>query len=184
MRIADGMTMKRISVIILFILFISEICLAEVYRWVDEKGAVHFTDDITQVPERYRSRTEEIGLPEEREERKPEGEATPRKKEETYKDQLGRGEDYWKGRVGEWRQKLREQEDKLEVLRVKYNGLTEKFNDSKSPAERGNLRRERDQVKKEMDQSKIQIEDAKSMLEKKIPEEAELYKAKPEWIKQ
>ena len=184
MRIADGMAMKRIPVIILFILFISEICFAEVYKWVDDKGAVHFTDDITQVPERYRSKTEEIGSPEEKEEAKPEGEATPRKKEETYKDQLGRGEDYWKGRVGEWRQKLREQEDKLEALRVKYNGLTERFNDSKSTAERGNLRKERDQVKKEMDQSKIQIEDAKNMLEKKIPEEAELYKAKPEWIKQ
>jgi nucleoid-associated protein YgaU len=72
----------------------------------------------------------------------------------------------------------------LEALRVKYNGLTERFNDSKSTAERGNLRKERDQVKKEMDQIKIQIEDAKNMLEKKIPEDAELYKAKPEWIKQ
>lgn len=184
MRIADKMAMKRISVITLFIFFLSAICFAEVYRWVDEKGAVHFTDDITQVPERYRSKTEEIGSPEEKEEAKPEGEATPGKKEETYKDQLGRGEDYWKGRVGEWRQKLREQEDKLEALRVKYNGLTERFNDSKSTAERGNLRKERDQVKKEMDLSKIQIEDAKNMLEKKIPEEAELYKAKPEWIKQ
>ena len=183
MRIADGMVMKRISIIILFILFISGICFAEVYRWVDEKGAVHFTDDITQVPERYRSKTEEIGSSEEKEEAKPEGEATPGKKEETYKDQLGRGEDYWKGRVVEWKQKLREQEDKLEALRVKYNGLTERFNDSRSTAERGNLRRERDQVKKEMDQSRIQIEDAKNMLEKKIPEEAELYKAKPEWIK-
>ena len=62
MRIADGMVMKRIAVIILFILFISEICFAEVYRWMDEKGAIHFTDDITQVPERYRSKTEEIGF--------------------------------------------------------------------------------------------------------------------------
>ena len=105
MRIALKMAMKRIPFIILFFLFISEICFAEVYRWVDEKGAVHFTDDITQVPERYRSKTEEIGSPEGKEEAKPEGEATPRKKEETYKDQLGRGEDYWKGRVVEWKQK-------------------------------------------------------------------------------
>jgi len=45
------------------------------------------------------------------------------------------------------------------------------------------IRRERDQIKIEMDQYKIQIEEAKEMLEKKIPEEAELNKAKPEWIK-
>jgi hypothetical protein len=35
-----------------------------------------------------------------------------------------------------------------------------------------------------MDQYRNQIEEAKMNLEKKIPEEAELYKAKPEWIKQ
>jgi hypothetical protein len=35
-----------------------------------------------------------------------------------------------------------------------------------------------------MDQYKIQIEEAKEMLEKKIPEEAEFNKAKPEWVKQ
>jgi hypothetical protein len=34
-----------------------------------------------------------------------------------------------------------------------------------------------------MDQHKTQIEEAKNMLDKKIPEEAELYKAKPEWLK-
>lgn len=183
-RIAEGIVMKRILVTILFIFFISGISFAEVYKWVDEKGVVYFTDDITQVPEKYRSRAEKIGLTEEKGETKGEGELMPKKKEETYRDRLGRGEDYWKGRVEEWRKKLKELQDKLEILRGKYNGLTEKFNDSKSTAERGNLRRERDQVKSEMDQCKIQIEEARDMLEKKIPEEADLYKAKPEWVKQ
>jgi predicted nucleic acid-binding Zn-ribbon protein len=176
--------MKRILVTILFIFFISGNSFAEVYKWVDEKGVVYFTDDITQVPEKYRSRAEKIGLPEEKGETKVEGELMPKRKEETYRDRLGRGEDYWKGRVEEWRKKLKELQDKLEILRGKYNGLTEKYNDSKSTAERGNLRRERDQVKSEMDQCKIQIEEARNMLEKKIPEEADLYKAKPEWVKQ
>jgi hypothetical protein len=184
MRIADSMAMKRISVIIFFIFFISEISFAEVYKWVDEKGVTHFTDDITQVPEKCRPKAEKIGSSEEKEETKAEGGITPNRKEQTYKDQLGRGEDYWKGRVEEWRKKLREQQDRLETLRIKYNGLIERFNDSRSTAERGNLRKERDQVKNEMDQCKTQIEEAKDMVEKKIPEEAELYKAKPEWVKQ
>ncbi len=47
--------MKRILIIISFIFFISEISFAEVYKWVDEKGVVHFTDDITQIPEKYRA---------------------------------------------------------------------------------------------------------------------------------
>ncbi|MCJ7803289.1 MAG: DUF4124 domain-containing protein, partial [Desulfobacterales bacterium] len=109
--------MKRILVIFLFIFFISEISFAEVYRWVDEKGVVYFTDDITQVSEKYRSKAEKILLPEGKEETKVEGELTPKRKEETYKDRLGRGEDYWKGRVEEWRKKLRDLQDRLETLR-------------------------------------------------------------------
>jgi len=175
--------MKRIFVIILFVLFISEIAFAQVYKWVDEKGVVYFTDDITQVPEKYRPKAERMGLSEDKEETKVEAESRE-KKGEAYRDRLGRGQDYWKGRVEEWRRKLREAQVKLEALRVKYNELTERFNDSKSTAERANIRKERDQVKSEMDQSKIQIEEAKEMLEKKIPEEADLYKAKPEWVKQ
>lgn len=178
------MNMKRIIVIIFCVLFISEISFAQVYKWVDDKGVVYFTDDITQVPEKYWPKAEKIGLPEDKEEAAVQGESKPKKKEETYRDRLGRGEDYWKGRVEEWRKKLGELQVRLETLRVKYNELTERFNDSKSTAERGNIRKERDQVKSEMDQTKIQIEEAKEMLEKRIPEEADLYKAKPEWIKQ
>jgi hypothetical protein len=34
-----------------------------------------------------------------------------------------------------------------------------------------------------MDELRVQIGETKEILEKKIPEEASLYKAKPEWIK-
>ena len=177
--------MKQILAIILFIFFIFGISFAEVYKWVDEKGVSHFTDDIMQIPEKNRPKAEIIKLSEEagKEETKEEGKAQPKGKGEIQEDRLGRGEIYWKGRVEEWRKKLRERQDRLETLRAKYNELTMKHNDSKSTAERGNLRKERDQVKNEMDQCKIQVEEAREMLEKKIPEEAELYKAKPEWVK-
>ncbi len=40
----------------------------EIYRWTDEKGVVHFTDDISNVPDRYRNQVdkEEIATLEER----------------------------------------------------------------------------------------------------------------------
>jgi hypothetical protein len=181
---SERTTMKRTLFAISFIFFISQFSFAQVYKWVDENGVTHFTDDTTQVPEKYRSKSERIGISEEREEIKAEGEITPKKKEEIYKDRMGRGEDYWKGQMEQWRTKLKDLQDKLEVLRTQYNGLTERFNASKSTAERGNLRRERDRVKNEMDECKTQMDEARGMLEKKIPEEAELYKAKPDWVKQ
>jgi hypothetical protein len=184
MGFAQKGVMKRILFVSLAIFLMTEVSFAEVYRWVDENGMVHFTDDLIQVPEKYRPKAERVGLPGETGESKIEGGATPKKKEEPYRDRLGRGEEYWKGRVEEWRKKLMESQERLELLRAKYNELTERYNDSKSTAERGALRKEREQVKNEMDQCKIRIDEAKDIIEKKIPEEAELYKAKPEWIKQ
>ena len=160
---------------------------AEVFKWVDEKGSVHFTDDLTQVPDKYRSTSErrgnEIEVNEEAAPMKTEVTSMPKKQEAVYKDRSGRGEEYWKNLVEEWKGKLKNFQDRVETLRTKYNELTEKFNESKSTVERGNLRKARDEIKKEMDHCRNQIEEARSMLEKKIPQEAELYKAKPEWVK-
>ena len=184
MRIAHKTTMKHLLVIILSIFLISQLSFAEIYKWVDEKGEVHFTDDLTQVPEKYRPKAEEITpSTTDKEGTRGGGQVAPKGKEESYQDQLGRGQDYWKGQVEEWRRKLAEQQDRFEALRMKYNELTVKFNDSKSSVERANLRREREQLQNEMDQCRTQIEEAKDMIEKKIPEEGELYKAKPEWTK-
>ncbi len=169
--------MKKILFILLFLL-VTDLSFGEVYKWVDDKGGVHFTDDLLQIPERYRPQIERLGALEEREQ------PLPKKKEEFSRDRLGKGEDYWKGRVEEWNKKLKEAQEKLNNLRVNYNEITEKFNESRNSIERTNLRKERDQIKSEMDKYKTQIEEAKDMLEKKIPAEATIFGAKPEWVKQ
>src|SRR5512136_51909 len=37
----------------------------EVYKWVDEKGTVHFSEDASSVPERYREQIEKKSMSEE-----------------------------------------------------------------------------------------------------------------------
>jgi uncharacterized protein (DUF4415 family) len=37
---------------------------AEVFKWVDDKGTIHFTEDESAVPERYQQQTEKRPLPE------------------------------------------------------------------------------------------------------------------------
>jgi len=39
----------------------------EVYQWVDEKGTVHFVEDESAVPEKYREQAERKSIPEEAE---------------------------------------------------------------------------------------------------------------------
>jgi chromosome segregation ATPase len=174
--------MKTLTFILLFVLT-ATLSYAQVYKWVDEKGIVHFTDDMTQIPEKYRRATEEREATEEKVETKEEGEAPQKKQADDYKDRLGRGEEYWKGRVEESRKKLQSLQEKVESLRLKYNDLTEKFNTSKSSAERALIRNDREQIKNQMDELRVQIGETKEMLERKIPEEASLYRAKPEWVK-
>ncbi|MCX8116511.1 MAG: DUF4124 domain-containing protein [Desulfobacterota bacterium] len=174
--------MKKL-LLFLLIIGITKVSYGQIYKWVDEKGVVHFTDDPTNVPEKYRSKADEVGVKEERPALRS-GEASPREsKGEPYKDRLGRGEEYWRNRVEEWRKRLKSAQEKLEELRVKYNELTEKFNDAKTTIARQQIRQERDRIKQEMDHYRSLTEEAKMMLEKKIPEEAEFYKAKAEWVK-
>ncbi len=37
---------------------------AEIFKWVDDKGTIHFTEDESAVPEKYRQQTEKRPLPE------------------------------------------------------------------------------------------------------------------------
>ena len=169
--------MRKILFVLLFML-VTNHSFGEVYKWIDDKGGVHFTDDMNQIPEKYRPKIESLGTLEER------GQTLPKKKEESSRDRLGKGEDHWKGRVEEWNRKLKEAQEKVNSLRVKYNEITEKFNESRNSVERTSLRKEREQLKNEMDKYKMQIDEAKDMLEKKIPAEAAIFGAKPEWVKQ
>jgi DNA repair exonuclease SbcCD ATPase subunit len=53
--------------IILFTLFfqIPYTFSGEVYRWTDEKGTIHFTDDVSKIPKPYSDQAERIEVQEE-----------------------------------------------------------------------------------------------------------------------
>jgi hypothetical protein len=64
------------------LIFFSAICPSsakEVYKWVDEKGTVHFSEDASSVPEEYRGRAEKKSMPEEA--KPPEEKATTKKQD-------------------------------------------------------------------------------------------------------
>lgn len=59
-------SMKTIRVVfigILFcLLFVSESSFAQIYKWVDEKGTVNFTDDPNKVPVKYRTKVDTVDI--------------------------------------------------------------------------------------------------------------------------
>jgi len=49
--------MKKISLVLaLALVFLGSIAHAEVFKWIDEKGGVHFTEDWERIPEKYREK--------------------------------------------------------------------------------------------------------------------------------
>jgi hypothetical protein len=44
------------TILIILIIFASSVCFGEIYKWVDEKGTVHFTEDPTMIPDKYRDK--------------------------------------------------------------------------------------------------------------------------------
>ena len=68
-------TKGLIPSLIIFILLVVP-CHGEMYKWVDEKGTLHFADDLSKIPEKYRPDAEtrktpkemkEVSVPETRE---------------------------------------------------------------------------------------------------------------------
>ena len=51
----------------------------DVYKWVDEKGTVHFSEDESSVPEKYRDQLEKKSMPEES--KPPEGKVKVKKQD-------------------------------------------------------------------------------------------------------
>jgi hypothetical protein len=47
-------------IIIIIILFFPLHSIGQIYKWVDEEGIVHFTDDPSKIPEKYLSKSEKL----------------------------------------------------------------------------------------------------------------------------
>jgi len=168
-------------------------CLAfgqEIYRWVDEKGTIHFADDLTLVPEKYRDQVQKrrpsekpsppsIKIPVGTEVR-PQVKSAPEQK-----DLLGRGPEWWIAKGKEWNERLlnaqKNYETAYSALKAKEKELEEsKF---KPDSVKRKLKTEIKNLEERVKEWERHIEEAKNMLEKTLPKQAEYYMADPNWLK-
>ncbi len=155
------------------------------YKWVDEKGAVNYTDDYNKIPPAYRERVE-IEWVHEEGSAPPIQKMTPQREGETRTDIYGQDEAYWKGRVRPWKEFLKTAEANYERAHEKFMGKAMEFSQKRS----GSWSRtqykmsvtELDRLKEEMIKYADQIAEGKEALEK-ISKEAREAKANPNWLK-
>jgi hypothetical protein len=162
----------------------------EIYRWADEKGILHFVDDLTQVPEKYRDQFQKKEPPKEP---IPSPSASSQGGEgkiesdpsSVRKDLHGRGEDWW-------RAKAKEANDRLQNAQKNYDSAYQAWKakeqqreegTSKSHGPRKRLGSEIDKLEEKVKESQKELEEAKEVVEMVLPRQAEDYKADPSWLK-
>jgi hypothetical protein len=185
--------MKRMGLFILVgLIFYSGMTLGqEVYRWVDEKGTVHFADDLSLVPEKYREQVQKRTPPEksipppspgisEGPQVKEKSESAPERK-----DLLGRGEEWWRAKVKEWNDKLVSAQKNFDATFSQWKAKEKELEESKFKPDSFKRKLKADikaleEKSKEWEQKR---DEAKNMLEKVLPKQAYDYRADPDWLK-
>ena len=162
----------------------------EIYRWVDEKGILHFADDLTQVPEKYRDQFQRKDPPKEPIPSPPASSPGEVGKIEpdpssVRKDLYGRGEDWWRAKAKEANDRLqsaqKDYDSAYQTLKAKEQQREE--GPSKSHGPRKRLGAEIDKLEEKVRESQKELDEAKEVVEKVLPRQAEDYKADPSWLK-
>lgn len=187
----------------LFILIGFILCSAisagqEVYKWVDEKGTAHFTDDLGQVPEKYRTQIQKEKLSEEPPSVQPisPSPTEPPKPMEPgkeigvlpgpgQKDALGRGEEWWRAKATEWNQKLKTSQRNYETTYSEWKSKEKELEASISKPDsfKRKLKAEIKALEEKVKDWEKQMEEAKNMIENILPKEARDYRANPDWLR-
>ena len=166
----------------------------EIYRWVDEKGTIHYADDLTLVPERYREYVQK---------RKPQQESSPSpsihpspgppgteerpssEPSSDRRDRLGRDEQWWRAKVKEWEDKFQNAQNNYDKTYQAWKSKEKELEDSKFKP--NSLKRKiRAEIKDLEEKTKAlekEVNEAREMLEKVLPREAEENRADPDWLK-
>jgi hypothetical protein len=195
--------MKRTGLLILIglILSFSLSFGQEIYRWVDEQGTVHFTDDLGQVPEKYRDRVQKKEPPKEPPLIRPvspqptspqpsvppigtqveKGAGIPPRQ----RDILGRGEEWWRAKVNEWNEKLNFAQRNYEKTYSEWKSKEQELETSKFKPDsfKRKLKAEAKALEEKTKNWEKQVDEAKNMLENVLPKQAQDYQANPEWLK-
>ena len=177
--------MTKFFIFLILFTFIIPAYGVTIYKWVDEKGVVNFTDDYNQIPSDYRDRVEvEI-----REDTQKPGISVPpqtplQKSEEGKTDIYGRDETWWREKVRPWKERLKEAERNYDSAHRKFMERAEKLSQRRFWSHneyRINII-ELDRFKEEMIKYQTQIAEIEEMLEK-LSKDARESKANPDWLK-
>jgi hypothetical protein len=175
------MKMKK-WILIAILLFAVPLQSAVLYRWVDNAGVMHFTDDISNVPAAYR---DQVRIEKTKDTEQPATPSTPQeppKGPDTSTD-MSQDEALWRARVRPLNQRLKEATENYERVKGNFIQKSEELTGRRFGS-RTQIKMnvaELDQLRQEVEKCEDEIAQLKNML-KKISDEAQASGANPEWL--
>jgi hypothetical protein len=176
--------MKTIPILLLILVLPAMVSGDQVYRWVDEKGVVYFTDDLAAIPEDQRNDAENRQMPGS-EPRSTVVAPTEDKDEDILieDDLKEKDEKWWRSRAEKWRLRLQAGYDDYEKVRLQYNTKVAEYNTSKDPDEQKDIKAELEEMQADMKRFKSDIESARKMTEEVLPAQAQKAGKPIEWVR-
>jgi hypothetical protein len=176
--------MRYLNILLgLYCLLAASFSYAQVYKWVDDSGTVHLTDDPAKVPEEYWDRVEEKKTVKE-EGRKPSDEGTwsrrPVQREAT--DRFGRRKSWWRDRASKWWAQLENATSEHERITKEIEEARKVLNEARNDGKRRRYRRKIKRLQEEGEKYKAQIAKARHMLNNVLLDEARMAGADPSWL--
>jgi len=180
--VRGGKEMNKVLVIVAVLLLASVGRTGEVYKWTDERGVVHITNDPAAVPAKYRERVDRRSLPE------PRGASLPsrlrsRSVMEEAQDRYGRDRDYWVNRTNEAKTRLYQAQVEYERLLREYDDLLDSYGNTTSLAKRAEYKNRMESVQSELRRQREDILKAKGLLEIVLPAAAARARTPAEWVR-
>ncbi len=154
-----------------------------IYEWTDAKGNVHITDDLGEVPERYRAKARAVEMPKGREVRpqqQPEQVAPAPETDTQARDAAMKAA--WQTRLRDWKKRLANAQKRYRELDKKRLDALGQWGGAASGHLEG--RAEAERISKEMENVQKEIDEAKDMVETVIPEEARRAGIPPGWLRE
>lgn len=165
-----------------------------IFRWVDKKGVVHFTDRLGDIPEPYYSMyAEEIRKTLEEQAQNtpketpkvapshPEPSAPsplPSTTEPSYIEQEAQRRLYWQNEVARWRKELSEATEAYAAAEEAAGWASANPILVQTPAGQANLA----QAQTKLEQAKVRLEKARYMLLEEIPKKAKEQRVPLKWL--
>jgi hypothetical protein len=158
------------------------------YEWTDDRGVVNVTDDLSKVPDKYRSRAKKLGSSGAGQ--AGQGAVSPQapSPSEAVPGPAGLSDE---DRKAQWQRRMRDAKQQLAAAEDRYRQLSQRKSDMASQwGSAGAALPPQDvldqiaQIDRDLEKAKSDINDAKNMVEVTIPDEARKAGIPPGWLRE